>query len=239
MRHFFLRNITTTFLIAVFSPLLLADNTAVYAGLNTEKDSNYYYLGGIYALNKDINKTGVTLKAQVALGNYDYRTSGLVDNSVTGKQDRVNLAVGYQWIQDGLLAAAYIGADAQDHNLNPRDPKSDVDGDADGVQTQIEVETLSPSSPYLAFMGNYSTAFETYWTRARGGISRGDTKFGLELVGTGDASHRTEKAGIFTLLPLSPETRMDFSLGYFDTNGEHSREDQDGAYLGAGVTTRF
>lgn len=225
-------------LLGVATVAQAADSSAVYAGFSTEETSKYAYLGGVYALNGDIATEGMVLRGQVARGIYKYDTAAVTGGDVNGSQTRENAGVGYQWVNNNFRTSVYAGLDIQHHVLSPRDSANEVSGQTEGAIAQAEIET-GATPVYFAGIANYSTAFETYWVRLRGGLPVGDKRFGVEGTGSGNLSHDSTKAGFFALLPVNKKVMLDLNTGYFETNGDRSRGDSHGIYVGINIGTQF
>jgi Cellulose biosynthesis protein BcsS len=72
-----------------------------------------------------------------------------------------------------------------------------------------ELATSKELPYYFALNGNYSTAFDVYWARARVGLIRGGVTFGPEGIVFGDEEFNAQRLGGFVsfdvkLLPNWP-----------------------------------
>ncbi|HEU0160238.1 MAG TPA: cellulose biosynthesis protein BcsS, partial [Hyphomicrobiaceae bacterium] len=76
------------------------------------------------------------------------------------------------------------------------------------------IETEKELPYYFALEGNYSTAFNSYWARARVGWHRGRFIFGPEASVVGDEDFDAQRVGGFVRfdLPLAPFRPIEVTL---------------------------
>ena len=98
----------------------------------------------------------------------------------------------------------------QDNDVSPDDPNNSTIGSEVGFKIQGEF-TANASKIFANFIGNYSTANDTYYTRARLGLN------------------------IASGIPLGPLS-LSASAGYSEVDGIGNRE---GAYGGAVASFQF
>lgn len=213
-----------------------ADSTSVFTGVDVGENGYTLYLGGVTALNRDIDSSGVVLRFSTAYGEYDYRTVA----SPTGKVDSDNVSadimVGYQWISDAMSAAVYVGADYQDVSLSPLDPNNSTEGDEFGAKVQFELFSRGGSMPGSSLIANYSSANESYYVRGRLGFSVGPVHIGPEIAAMGNEEYDQQRYGLFVGgIKLGQSTYLTLNAGYAEGSGNAS----DGAYGGIGLSVRF
>jgi hypothetical protein len=115
--------------------------------------------------------------------------------------------LGYRVNMGKAFGGVFIGADYQNFHLDPDDPFAEVRGTEWGFKVSADVATLRNGLPYyLALEGNYSTAFRTYWARARGGINLHGVTVGPEGIVLGDLEFDAQRIGGFVIfdVPLLP-----------------------------------
>jgi hypothetical protein len=174
-------------------------STVWYSGYDAAKGSQYVFTGGAVALNGDISRNGFYLRTYGSLVDYALHPGD-------GRGYQVDVMLGYRVNLGKLFGGAYIGADFQDFELDPDDPFAEVRGTEWGFKVAADVATLRNGLPYyLALEGSYSTAFETYWARARAGVNLHGFTVGPEGVVLGDLEFDAQRVGGFLIfdIPLS------------------------------------
>jgi len=220
-------------------------STVWYTGYDVVKGSRYVFTGASYALNGDISRNGFYLRAYGSRVDYDL-------NPGNGLGYQADVMLGYRVTLGKIFGGVYIGADYQNFRLDPDDPFAEVRGTEWGFKVAADVATLRNGLPYyLALEGNYSTAFQTYWARARAGLSHHGVTFGPEGIALGDVGFDAQRIGGFVIfdLPLSMRaTPLEVSLhvghqfvaGSGSNNGvEGSVGGGEGTYGGIVVTLVF
>lgn len=178
-------------------------STVVFSGLDFAKDSNVGYSGFITALNRDLSKDGLMFRAVGVYAGYEYDTFiGSSRATIDGDAWIGDVMVGYQFFRPGFRTAVYIGAEYQDHDLTPNDPSNEVNGDEAGFKVVGELDTDESSRLYVGLIGAYSTAFDSYWARARVGLRHYDYIFGVEGVFGGNEGYDNQRAGAFVDIPV-------------------------------------
>jgi len=218
------------------------------------KDQNYYSTF-ITALNKDIDADGVLFRVESTYDKYKYANalSGAASN-IDGKEWQGGAFIGYQIVRDGISYAAYSGLDIQSIKLTPIDATNPVRGHAVGAKIIGEIETQDEKPYYLDITGDYSTAFRTYFARARAGEKFGPGKpenqiaVGPEVSFIGDKSFDAQRVGGFILVPLNlqKDMKVEFiaAAGYQWVEGRVSSSDasqagQQGAYATFSFSVAF
>ena len=124
----------------------------------------------------------------------------------------------------------------QDNDVSPDDPNNSTIGSEVGFKVQGEF-TANASKVFANFIGNYSTANDTYYTRARLGLNIANgISIGPEgsLLGN-DEFDGSKIGGFISGIPLGPLS-LSASAGYSEVDGIGSRE---GAYGGAVASFQF
>ena len=112
--------------------------------------------------------------------------------------------IGYKISRGHIWAAAYIGVDYQSYDLTPDDLSSPVRGSEVGFKVAADVATLRTGSPlYFSLSGLYSTAFDSYWARARVGLNQGHMTFGPEAIAMGNDGFDAHEAWRHSLCSMS------------------------------------
>ncbi len=184
-------------------------STVWYSGYDAAKGSRYVFSGGAVALNGDISRNGFYLRTYGSRVDYDL-------NPGDGRGYQVDVMLGYRVSVDKMFGGVYIGADYQNFRLDPDDPLAEVRGTEWGFKVAADVATLRNGLPYyLALEGSYSTAFQTYWARARAGLNLHGVTVGPEGIVLGDLEFDAQRVGGFIIfdVPLLPRsTPLEVSL---------------------------
>jgi hypothetical protein len=106
------------------------------------------------------------------------------------------------------------------------------------VKVAAELATSKELPYYFALNGNYSTAFDVYWARARIGLVRGGVTFGPEGIVFGDEEFNAQRLGGFVsfdvkLLPNRP-VEITLSAGHQFVNASGSSAGGGNGIGGAG-----
>jgi Cellulose biosynthesis protein BcsS len=178
-------------------------STVVWTGIDKSVGSFAEYSGFITALNGDISATGFLIRAD-----------GLYVHTSDGQVWEGSPLVGYQVVQNGTTYSGFIGPDFR---KLPDSSVTTVRGYETGLKVRGSVETDDAAE----FAGNihaeYSTAFNSYWARARVGYNLKGFLFGPEGTLIGDDSFRAQRAGAFLTIPLAElghSTELTVAGGY-------------------------
>lgn len=208
-------------------------STAVFFGFDIGPNTESIYGGAITAVNGDFAKDGILLRG---VGVYSWYNYDATVGGVDGDLRFGDAMVGYQILRPGLRLAAFAGVEYQDHRLSPFDPTNPVVGTDVGFKIFGDV-TLGGGEPvFLNVLGGYSTAFDSYWGRARLGFDLGRVTIGPEAILGGNESYDAQRVGAF-LSVLIPETPLEITF----SGGAHLNEDDgifgddDGGYGGVNI----
>jgi hypothetical protein len=235
-------------IVASAAPALASESAptskVVFSGFDVAKDSHAFYSGIIVSLERDLGKSGLMFRAVGVGVGYEYDTIiGFLPATVEGDAWFGDVMIGYQHLQPGLRTALYIGAEYQNHDLSPNDPGNTINGDEVGFKVVGELETDASSRFYFGLIGAYSTAFDTYWSRARVGLRHDDRVFGIEGVFGGNEGYDNQRVGGFVTFPapIGPHNgEISASAGYqFADDDQNFGGGGRGAYGGLGYSFSF
>jgi hypothetical protein len=136
----------------------------VWTGLGVTENFTGGYVGGVYALNRNLWADGFVVRGEAQLGVYD-ATSITTDDVWT---HGASLLLGYRArIGQGLLTG-YVGANYETHENDDR--FAGVRGTEVGFRGLLEYYTQF--TPYVDFFGmaSYSTAYDTAFLFSRVGF---------------------------------------------------------------------
>ena len=172
------------------APAEPVERGVLFSGYDIVKDSRYWYQGIIVALNGDMGRDGFFLRAYGSRDDFDR-------NPGDGRQWQGDVALGYMFSRNKVGYEIYAGADYQNVRLSPNDPTAEVRGTEWGFKIGAGIETEKELPYYYALEGQYSTAFNSYWARARLGWHRGRFTFGPEGSVLGDEDFDAQRLGAF------------------------------------------
>ena len=212
-----------------------AKSVVLFSGFDVANDAQYVYSGAIVALNRDIGRDGFVLRVYGGHADYQY-LNDTVDTDGDGWQGDV--MIGYKRSWGRIWAAAFIGIDYQNQQLTPDDISNPARGTEIGFKVAADMATLRTEGPlYFSLSGNYSTAFESYWARARVGANMHRVTIGPEFVALGNVGFDATRVGGFLTfdLPVTPNLPLEVTLsgGYQFVGG--SDDSSGGAGTGGGA----
>ena len=146
-----------------------------FSGVDTVVGSTYAYDGVVVAWNGDLTRDGFVVRLYGSMGQYD-----LDPGHGTGWQG--DAMIGYKFSRGPVWGSIFVGVDVQDYDLSPDDPTALVRGSETGFKVAGDLSTAYGSPIYASIAGNYSTAFNSYWARARVGVYRDKLTWGPEGV---------------------------------------------------------
>jgi hypothetical protein len=158
-------------LLSVPCALRAADKPQAYevdAGFDTAPQSLYWYKEAIVAVNRDMAKSGFLVRLYGSVAIYDY--VGPTGATIDGTLWQFDAMPGYQFVRGAETFGGFIGLDYQDSLLSPNDPTNPVRGTAMGLKVEGHYYFQDDKQPFEAsLVGEYSTAFETYYAELRVG----------------------------------------------------------------------
>jgi Cellulose biosynthesis protein BcsS len=176
-----------------------------FSGIDVAPDSFYIYKGTIISLNRNLDKDGFVLRLFGGYGDYSYDENTVPGGRVDGNVKQFDVMIGYTATLGRVSVGAYVGVDYQNQRLNPPDPQNPVSGSETGLKIAADLETdRERAGPYASVAGNYSTAFDSYWARARVGYNFGKVIFGPEVIASGNEGYNGHRLGAF----LSIDTKI-------------------------------
>jgi hypothetical protein len=165
-----------------------------YSGYNAARGDNYVFSGATVALNGDLDKDGYHLRVSGGWVAYDL-------NPGHGRGYQGDVMLGYRATRGIIDSGLYLGVDFQ--HYDPDDPTEEVRGTEWGFKVAADLETdREETSIYFALAAEYSTSFQTYWTRARVGPSLLGFAFGPEAAAFGDVGFDAQRLGAFFIWDL-------------------------------------
>ena len=211
-------------------PTSAATRGDIFLGGNVRDDAWYTYAGFNYALNGDTSTNGFLLHGMAGYGEYEYDTdSGGVDGEVT----EFDLGIGYQWFVEGHRVSAIAAVNFADHDLTGSAfdlENNSVNGDEVGFKPKIEIWNTDASTVLYGGTFTYSTAYDSYWTRAMCGLRVANVYLGPEIVYHGNEEYEEIRTGLALAGLQVGCANIGASLGYAWASPDDGNDDQEGIY---------
>ena len=221
-------------------------SVVTFSGYDQARDSSYFFQGVQVALNGDIGRDGFMVRFYGSQVDYDY-LNGTTPTHGMGRQGE--FMIGYKASRGNIWGAAFVGVDHQNHKLTPNDHTNSVRGSETGLKVVGDLASLREVGPvYFALSGMYSTAFDSYWARARVGGNVNRVTIGPEFVALGNQGFDATRVGAFMTfdLKISPKLPLEVTLyaGHqfvagSGNGGATGASGGEGEYFGLSLTSLF
>jgi len=180
-----------------------AQSVTIFSEVEVTKGAYYAYTEPYVALNGDWSRPGLLMRATIGAGPYNYANHDVPGGRVDAVLISGDLMLGYH----GSLGKAadwnaLIGLDVEDNQLDPNDPSNPVRGPQAGFKIAGEIAAQEQRTFYYHLEGEYTTAYQTYWSRVRIGHNFGTLVVGPECVFFGDETYDTQRIGGFLKFPF-------------------------------------
>ena len=211
------------------------NSTALWIGIGLQEHTVAGYAGGVWAANGDLDASGFLFRGQLLYVDYSFDTDDNDDGD--GQLARANASVGYQIGGDGVIASLFAGVDYQDVDVDPGDD-SELNDEV-GLIVTGRVATNGETTLPMSLEGNYSTANDTYWARARIGYRFDPISIGPEVAVLGDDGFDAYRVGGYAAFSMG-DVILELNAGYHDANGsDGSAGSEDSVYGGATLVFVF
>jgi cellulose biosynthesis protein BcsS len=215
-------------------------SSVAFGGVDGGPSFDVVYAGAITALNGDITRDGVLLRALAGYAWYDY-VGGV--GHVDGRATVADLMIGYQQVMGNMRVAGFIGLDYQDHRLSPNDPFNHVNGTETGVKVVGDVSSLVGNPLFFNLLGSLSTAFDSYSARLRIGYNFGGSLvIGPEGWVFGNSFGDFQRVGVFLQMdtPIAGlPTRFTISGGHETRENRDALDGPNGFYGSLNIAVVF
>ena len=214
-----------------------AEQTGVWVGSDFSPNAFYVYGGAMHALSgQDLStQSGWLVRADVGYGQYDYDTVAVAGGNVDADLFAGSLLVGYRHNFGYGHLTAVLGGNFENHDPSPTDPNNSVDGSEAGLKAGLDLLIRAEDRIVFNAVGDYSTAYDSYWSRFSLGYDFGPVTVGPEARFLGNEEFNQIRLGAaLTGLSLGP---VDVSLaaGHAKNRGRGD----DGLYANIGFSARF
>lgn len=173
------------------------DTFLFFSGVDLWRHGGLSYGGALWSPG-GLDREGLTFKALIGTGSYQYRSGALGDAKVTGRQTTGFVLTGWRFVSGKTFVTLFGGLDLQHHKTSPFDPGSDLNGDHAGIRGAIELWHEPTATTMIAADVTVSSIGPSYAARAAFGWRIADAFYlGPEMGGfaSGD-SYRQFRAGL-------------------------------------------
>ena len=197
------------------------------------------------ALNGDIAKSGFLMRLSGGVSVYNY--VGPTGATIDGTLWQLDAMPGYQHVRGAETFGASIGLDYQDSLLSPNDPTNPVRGTVVGFKVAANYDFQDDKQPVEAsLVGEYSTAFETYYAELRVGARLTDKlSLGPAAEVDGTTGYNGQRLGAYATYAFDLAESVPLSVTVLGGHQFVSGDGQAGPAGGAGtygtleLTTNF
>jgi hypothetical protein len=216
------------------------NSSVFWLGSDFKNDVSSGNVGGVYALNGNLDASGWLIRGQFSYVGYGFDTTLAPSGTGTGNFYEGSAALGYQIVGNGLVASGFVGPDYQDYNINPAAAATPGIGNEWGAIFFGRIATMG-STPYpSAIEGDFSTANDSFWVRGRTGVRFGSLTVGPEVIGLGNSVYDEVRAGGYASYDITSKLILQGDAGYADpTRGENTSGGRGGSGAYGGVTLVF
>jgi len=176
---------------------------------------SYDWLAGVLiAPYKDLDTSGLRVFIQGDVGTYKYPANGAL---IRGTLTSGDLLTGYAFEGDNYSINLLAGINAINHTLSDVDPNNRVQGTEFGARLRTDA-WINPTPQTLTYgEAEYSTAFQTYYTRVKFGYDIASGRqifFGPEIGALGDERFNQWRLGAHLTQMKLGKIQVDMSAGY-------------------------
>ena len=205
-----------------------------FSVFDVAKESVDGLVGGLFAFSKDLDTSGPRLWIAGGAGWYRYPAE---QTNIQGVYSTGDLLGGYAFEGDNYEINLLAGGSAENDMLSQPDPQNRVQGTAVGVKGRADI-WVNPTPQTLFYgEGEYSTAFQTWYTAAKYGFDITNGKqifFGPEVVYFGNERYNQWRVGAHLTQIKFGDVSLDISAGYMDDSSVGT-----GAYGHVELSTDF
>jgi opacity protein-like surface antigen len=192
-------------------------------------------VGGLFALSKDVDTSGLRIYMAGGAGWYQFGTTS--SGKVRGVYSTGDLLAGYGFEGNNYSINLLAGGSAENDMLSQFDPTDPVHGTAGGLKVRGDAY-VNPTPQTLFYgEGEYSTAFQTYYTSMKYGYDITNGKqifFGPEVAAFGNQRYDQWRVGAHVSEMKLGKVSVDLSAGF-----AHDSVVGNGAYTHLEFSTDF
>jgi Cellulose biosynthesis protein BcsS len=185
------------------------------------------------ALNGNLGASGFVIRLLGGIGSDDYLNQDVRGGKVDVEPVQLDFLLGYQRIHNNLYWSAYVGVDYLDYRLSPADPSNPLSGSETGVKVAGSLQTAEAKPVFAGVYGEFSSAYDTWFTQFRLGYSLGKVIVGPEAALLGDETFNSQRVGGWLYFPL--KIAGNFAPDVYVTGGYSFVDDESGAGFSPGA----
>lgn len=190
------------------------NSSVLFVGSDFKSNAAGGAVGGIYALNGNLDASGWLVRGQASYVGYEYNQNPVLNGYVIGNVWDAAAAIGYQVSANGWVASAMVGPDYQSFSPNPAFPPNPIVRDQWGAAFFGRLATAGGAQFPTSIEGEYSTANESFWVRGRIGARFGALVVGPEAIGLGDIVYDEFRIGGYASYDVTSKFIVQADLGY-------------------------
>jgi outer membrane immunogenic protein len=191
-----------------------AETIRAFSTFDVGKESVDGLVGAIFALSNDLDTSGPRLWIAGGAGWYQFPVS--TGGTIRGVYSTGDILAGYAFEGSNYEINLLAGASAENDMLSAYDVTDPVNGTAGGAKVRGDI-WINPTPQTLFYgEGEYSTAFQTYYTSAKFGYDVFAKGFflGPEVSAFGDARFDQWRVGAHVTQLKFGRVEVDVSAGY-------------------------
>ena len=178
-------------------------------------------------------QSGPRLRFDGVIGSY--RTDLGAGRTAIGSQADVAALAGYAWVWPEAVFSAFVGLNARRNELSRVDLSVPAAGTEVGLKAALDYYARPMDRVMIHATGTYSSAYNAYYARVRGGIAAFAGGFiGPEFALLGDDYYRQWRAGIHLSGMQFGAVQLGVSAGYLQ-----DEKKKDGFYGTVDMRTGF
>jgi hypothetical protein len=191
-------------------------DAAFWAGGAFKNHVEAGYAGGIWAPAGTLDSQGFLVKAQYLYVSYDFPSTLAATGTAIGQLNRANAQIGYQFVNSGIAASLFLGPDYQDFSTTPAAAGDAALRDKLGLIVSGRMATAGMPQYPVSLEGDYSTANDTYYTKAKAGMRFGQFAVGPAIGILGNKAFDEARFGAYASLDVWPGKTVEIGAGYSD-----------------------
>jgi len=210
-----------------------APSTVLWAGGDFKDDVEAETFGGIHALSGGLDHSGWLIRGDFTAAQFGFNTN---PGSANGDLYRGDGSIGYQTFTNGWVASGYLGLGYEQYNFSPASAGNPSLHDQFGLMLTGRLATAGTTPYPVSLDGQYLTANNEFWLRARIGARFGAITVGPELIGLGNVAWDEVRFGGYVEYQFSRDWIVQGDLGYANgSSGDLFGHSGTGVYGGVGL----
>ncbi|WP_342151486.1 cellulose biosynthesis protein BcsS [Methylorubrum sp. SB2] len=181
----------------------------------------------------DLTVSGPRVRLDGLIGSYRAGNGG--KNDALGDQAEIAAMAGYAWASRDAVLSGFVGLNLRRNALSRFDADTPTETVAVGLKAALDYYARPTAVTMIHATGTYSTAFNAYYGRLRGGIAAFAGGYvGPEFALLGDDYYRQWRAGVHLSGLTFGAMQLGLSAGYLH---DHARKG--GLYTTVDLRTGF